>query len=129
MQKRQVNPWTWQDNFGYSQAWRVDAPQSVVFVAGQVSLSADGQLVGEGDFEVQCRQVFRNLQTVLDQAGATFDDVVKFNVYLVDVTNLPIYREVKAEFVKGKQPGSTSVEVKSLAVPGLMIEVEATAVL
>jgi 2-iminobutanoate/2-iminopropanoate deaminase len=129
MQKRQVNPWTWQDNFGYSQAWRVDDPQSVVFVAGQVPLSPDGQLIGEGDFEAQCRQVFRNLQTVLEEAGATFDDVVKFNVYLLDVSNLQTYRDVKAEFVKGKQPGSTSIEVKSLAVPGLMIEVEATAVL
>ena len=65
MEKTQVNPWSWQEQFGYSQAWRVDGAQSVVFLAGQVPLSPDGKLVGEGDFVVQCRQVFENLQTVL----------------------------------------------------------------
>lgn len=129
MEKTQVNPWSWQDEFGYSQAWRVDQAQSVVYLAGQVALSADGQLVGEGDFEAQCRQVFENLETVLGQAGATFDNVVKVTVYLPDVANLPAYRRVKAEFVTGKQPASTALEVKGLAFPELMVEVEAVAVL
>ena len=129
MEKTQVNPWSWQDEFGYSQAWRVDHAQSVVFLAGQVPLGSDGQLVGEGDFAAQCRQVFENLQTVLDQAGATFENVVKVTVYLPDITNLPEYRRVKSEFVTGKQPASTAVEVKGLAFPGLMVEVEAVAVL
>jgi reactive intermediate/imine deaminase len=129
MEKTQVNPWSWQDQFGYSQAWRVDGAQSVVFLAGQVPLSPDGKLVGEGDFVVQCRQVFENLQTVLHEAGATFDNVVKVTVYLPDITNLQAYREVKSEFVTGRQPASTAVEVKGLAFPGLMVEVEAIAVL
>ena len=46
MEKRQVNPWAWQDARGFSQAWRVDGAQTVVFLAGQVPLSADGQIVG-----------------------------------------------------------------------------------
>jgi reactive intermediate/imine deaminase len=129
MEKTQVNPWSWQDQYGYSQAWRVDGPQSVVFLAGQVPLSADGKLVGEGDFVAQCRQVFENLQTVLEQAGASFDSVVKVTVFLPDITNLQAYREVKSEFVTGRQPASTAVEVKGLAFPGLMVEVEAIAVL
>ena len=129
MEKTQVNPWSWQEQFGYSQAWRVDGAQSVVFLAGQVPLSPDGKLVGEGDFVVQCRQVFENLQTVLHEAGATFDNVVKVTVYLPDITNLQAYREVKSEFVTGRQPASTAVEVKGLAFPGLMVEVEAIAVL
>jgi len=129
MEKTQLNPWSWQDKFGYSQGWRVDAPRSIVWVAGQVALDPDGNLVGEGDFDAQCRQVFENLQAVLTAAGATFDDVVKFNVYLTDATNLQRYRDVKAAFVAGRQPASTSVEVKGLAFPALMIEVEAVAVL
>lgn len=129
MEKTQVNPWTWQDEFGYSQAWKVDGAQSVVFLAGQVALSPEGELVGEGDFEAQCRQVFENVGAVLREAGASFEDVVKVTVFLPDITNLPIYRTVKAEFVTGKQPASTSIEVKGLAFPGLMIEVEAVAVL
>jgi 2-iminobutanoate/2-iminopropanoate deaminase len=129
MEKTQLNPWSWQDQYGYSQGWRVDQAQSVVFIAGQIALSPDGQLVGEGDFEAQCRQVFENIRTVLDEAGATFDAVVKVIVYMPDITNLPTYREVKAEFVTGKQPASTAIEVKGLAFPGLMVEVEAIAVL
>ena len=129
MEKTQVNPWSWQDQFGYSQAWRVDNAQAVVFLAGQVALSPDGQLVGEGDFAAQCRQVFENLQAVLDEAGATFENVVKVTVYLPDITNLQEYRRVKAEFVTGRQPASTALEVKGLAFPGLMVEVEAIAVL
>jgi reactive intermediate/imine deaminase len=129
MEKTQVNPWSWQDQFGYSQAWRVDGAHSVVFLAGQVPLSPDGKLVGEGDFVAQCRQVFENLQAVLHDAGATFDNVVKVTVYLPDIANLQAYREVKSEFVTGRQPASTAIEVKGLAFPGLMVEVEAIAVL
>jgi enamine deaminase RidA (YjgF/YER057c/UK114 family) len=77
MQKRQVNPWTWQDRLGFSHAWRVDDAQAVVFLAGQTPLSADGVLVGDGDFQAQTRQVFENLATVLEQAGATFSSIVR----------------------------------------------------
>ena len=129
MEKTQLNPWSWQDKFGYSQGWRVDAPRSIIYIAGQVALDPDGNLVGEGDFAAQCRQVFENLQAVLTEAGATFEDIVKVNVYLTDAANLQIYRDVKAEFVHARQPASTSVEVKGLAFPALLIEVEAVAVL
>ena len=129
MEKRQVNPWTWQDQFGFSQAWRVDGAQSVVFLSGQAAVSAEGQIVGEDDFDAQARQTFENLQTVLDRSGATFESVIKMTVYLTDMTNLPDYGRIKSEFVKGKQPASTAIEVKSLAFPAMMIEVEAIAVL
>ena len=129
MRKQQVNPWSWQDQRGYSQAWKVDGAQSTVFIAGQVSFSADGALVGEGDFDAQCRQVFENLQAVLTQSGATFADVVKLTIFFTDITNLPRYRRIKEEFVSGAQPASTAIEVKGLATPALLIEIEATAVL
>ena len=129
MEKRQINPWEWQNAFGYSQAWRVDAPQSIVYVAGQVAITPDGTVLSDADFATQARQVFRNLQTVLEQSGAAFEDVVKVNVYLTDISRLQEYRDVKAEFVSGPQPASTSVEIKALAVPGLMIEIEAVAIL
>src|SRR5205823_258330 len=53
MNRQQVNPWTWQDRAGFSQAWRVDDAQSIVFVSGQAPISPEGELVGEGDFEAQ----------------------------------------------------------------------------
>src|SRR5436305_14840763 len=127
MEKRQVNPWTWQDRFGCSQAWRVDGAQSLVFVSGQTALSGEGELVGEGDFEAQTRQVFENLSTVLGDAGASLEDIVKFTVYLTDIGNVREYGRIKAEYISGPQPASTAIGVTGLALPGMMIEVEAIA--
>ena len=80
MDKRQVNPGTWQELAGFSQAWRVDGAGSIVFVSGQAPIAADGQRVGEGDFERQARRVLENLKTVLDEAGLGLDTIGKLTV-------------------------------------------------
>ena len=128
MEKRQINPWSWQDRFGFSQAWRVDGAEAVVFVAGQGSVSADGEVVGEGDFEAQVRQTLANLEAVLEQAGASLDSIVKLTVYLTDMGNLREYGRVKAELMPGTPPASTAIQVGALALPGMAIEIEAIAV-
>jgi 2-iminobutanoate/2-iminopropanoate deaminase len=127
MEKKQVNPWSWQDRFGFSQAWRVDGAEAVVFLSGQGPVSAEGELVGD-DFEAQARQTFENLRTVLEQAGASFEAVVKITVYLTDISTLRDFGRIKAEFIDGPQPASTALQVAALALPGMMIEVEAIAV-
>jgi 2-iminobutanoate/2-iminopropanoate deaminase len=129
MDKRQINPWRWQDGFGFSQAWRVDGAQSIVFLSGQGPIAPEGELMGDGDFEAQARQVFENLGTVLEQSGATFDSIVKLVVYVTDASKIRDYARVKAEYIPGSQPASTAIGVTSLALPGMMIEVDATAVL
>jgi enamine deaminase RidA (YjgF/YER057c/UK114 family) len=129
MEKKPINPWEWAEKYMYSQAWRVDGASSVVVFSGQAPLSAEGDLVGEGDFEAQARQVFDNLETVLGQAGASFDDVIKLTAYVTDMTKLGDYGRVRAEYLKGKRPAVTTVGVQSLAFPGMLIEVEALAVL
>lgn len=129
MDKTQVNPWSWQDRAGFSQAWRVDEPRSIIFVAGQAPVSGDGQLVGQDDFEAQVRQTFENLQTVLQQAGAAFDAVVKVTVYLTDVSQIREFARIRDEFIAGPPPASTVVGVTALALPGMMIEIEAIAVI
>jgi 2-iminobutanoate/2-iminopropanoate deaminase len=129
MDKTQINPWTWQDRAGFSQAWRVDGQQSIVFVSGQAPISPDGELVGEGDFDAQTRQVFENLQTVLGEAGASLEAIVKITVYLTDIGKLRDFGRIKADFIPGRQPASTALEVSSLALPGMMVEVEAIAVI
>ncbi len=129
MDKKQVNPWTWQDAYGFSQAWRIDGGSSVVFVSGQGPLNADGEVVGEGDFEVQTRQSFDNLRAVLEQAGATFSDVVKIGVYLTDIARVSDFGRIKADYIAGAQPASTALGVAALAIPSMMLEVEAIAVL
>jgi enamine deaminase RidA (YjgF/YER057c/UK114 family) len=127
MEKRQVNPWTWQDRFGFSQAWRVAGAQAIVFVSGQGPISTDVELVGVGDFEAQTRQVFENLRTVLEQSGASLEDIVKITVYLTDMSTLRDFGRIKADFIPGDQPASTAIGVTSLALPGMTIEVEAFA--
>jgi 2-iminobutanoate/2-iminopropanoate deaminase len=129
MEKRQVNPWSWQDRAGFSQAWRVEGAEAVVFVAGQGAISPEGELVGEGDFEAQVRQTFENLGTVLEQAGASLDSIVKTTVYLTDIGLLGAFGPIRNEFITGPPPASTAIQVGGLAIPGMMVEVEAIAVL
>jgi enamine deaminase RidA (YjgF/YER057c/UK114 family) len=129
LDRRQINPWRWQDRLGFSQAWRVDGARSIVFLAGQAPVSAEGRLVGEGDFEAQTRQVFENLATVLAESGASFASIVKLVVYVTDTTKLLDYARIKGEYIPGAQPASTAIGVASLALPGMLIEVDATAVL
>ena len=128
MEKRQVNPWTWQDNFGFSQAWRLDGAQALILLAGQSSVSAEGELVGDGDFEAQVRQIFENLRVVLEDCGAGLESVFKVVVYLTDIANLPDYERIVAETLPGPKPAGTALEVSALAAPGMMIEIDATAV-
>src|SRR4051812_19044094 len=114
MDKAQINPWTWQDQAGFSQAWKVSGAGSVVFVAGQAAISADGEVVGEGDFDAQVEQVFQNLRAVLEQAGADFSAIVKITVYLTDITKLRDFRQIKAQHMPGPQPASTAIAVSAL---------------
>ena len=113
--------------FGYSHV--VDSPAArIVYISGQVPLDVDGQLVGEGDFEAQTRQVFENLTLALEATGASWTDVVKLNFFLTDVTQLTSVRAIRDEFVNTEQPpASTLVQVSGLFRPEVMIEVEAVA--
>lgn len=129
MNKTQINPWLWQDNFGFSQAWKVDGAQSIIFISGQAGISAEGEVMHAGDFQAQARLTFENLQTVLKHAGASFDNIVKLTAFLVDMKKLLELSAVQAEFFKNKRPAQTVVEISSLALPGMMIEVEAIAVI
>jgi len=103
----------------------------MVFIAGQVSIDADGNLVAPGDFAGQVKQVFANLRTALRGAGATPADVTKLTIFVVGYT--PALRAVIGEaraaiFRAGELPASTLVGVQALAEPGYLLEVEAIAV-
>jgi len=114
---------------GYSQAVEV-RPGRIIYVAGQVSMDRSGKLVGEGDMRAQAQQTFENLKAALEASGAKFENVVKLNYYVLDVTQLPAVREVRDKFVNtANPPASTAVEVKRLFREGFLIEVEAVAAL
>ncbi len=100
-----------------------------LFLAGQVAVDSDGSLVGEGDMRAQVRQVLENMRTVLASQGADFSNVVKINIFTVDIEAFRGAAEVRAEFFGGYPPASTLVQVVRLARPEFLVEIEAVAVL
>jgi enamine deaminase RidA (YjgF/YER057c/UK114 family) len=124
-----IDPETLHRPFGYTHVVEATAGRPVD-ISGQVALDRDGELVGPGDIRAQARQVLENLQAALQAVETSFDQVVKLNVYLLDITQLPAIREIRDQYVNTtRPPASTAVEVRRLAVDGLLIEVEAVAVL
>ena len=124
-----ISPKSMHKPVGYSHAAKVDDGKPV-FIAGQVALDASGDLVGRGDFGAQTQQVFENLKRAVEAAGGGFSDIIKLNVYVVDVSRLPEYREVRDRFIDPqKPPASTAVQVAALFRPEFLIEVEAIAAL
>jgi reactive intermediate/imine deaminase len=114
--------------FGYSQA--VDARATrFVFVSGQVALDAEGQLVGQGDFAAQARQVFENLTAALEAAELSWADVVKLGYFVRDVSEVASLRAIRDEYIDTEHPpASTLVEVSRLVRDEFLVEIEAIAV-
>jgi 2-iminobutanoate/2-iminopropanoate deaminase len=99
-----------------------------IYVSGQGAFDASGNLVGAGDVVVQTRQVLENMKTALAAAGATLDDVVKVTVYLKNRDDRPRVNEVRKEYFKANKPASTLVEISRFAIEGMLVEIEAIAV-
>jgi enamine deaminase RidA (YjgF/YER057c/UK114 family) len=94
-----------------------------------VPLDAEGQLIGEGDFEAQTRQVFENLTRALEAADASWSDVVKLDYFLRDVGQIGAVRAIRDEYVDtANPPASTLVEVSGLFRPDVLVEIQATAI-
>ena len=108
---------------------RVDNPRSLIFLSGQLSRDAHGQLVGKGDMAEQTRQAIRNMQTVLEAAGGKLEDIVQLIVFTTDMRHFQEIVAARMEFFRTKLPTSTIVEVNHLADPGLLIEFHAIAAL
>jgi enamine deaminase RidA (YjgF/YER057c/UK114 family) len=131
MEQRRINPWAWQDQYGFSQAIDVTAASRVVYCAGQTSSNEDGQTVSAGDMAAQAARALDNLESVLGQAGLGLENVVRLNTYTVDVDRyLAEGARVIGERLgaAGVQPAATLLGITRLAYPDLLIEIEATAV-
>ncbi len=128
---RFLNPKTMAPPPGYTYVVEATGPNRVIFIAGQLGLDLDNKLVGgPGDFRAQCAKAFENLGFALASIGATFNDVVKINNYLTDMSHIGIFREVRDAFLHTKAPpASTTVAISALARPGALFEIEAVAVL
>ena len=129
MERRIVNPWTWQDQLGFVQANETSGVERVLHCAGQTSVDADGQPLHEGDMGAQVGQALDNLETVLSEAGFSLADVVRLNYFVTDVDAFIQAGEVYgAKLAEAEcRPASTLLGVARLAFPQLLVEIEATA--
>ncbi len=130
MERKIVNPWTWQDQFGFAQAIEVTNGQRTLYCAGQTPTDENGTVVYAGDMAAQIEKAFDNLELVLEKADFSLADVVRLNYY---TTNVDLLLEnwgvLVARLAKaGCRPSSTLLGVARLAFPDILIEIEATAV-
>jgi enamine deaminase RidA (YjgF/YER057c/UK114 family) len=98
-----------------------------IFVSGQLARDRHGNVVGKGDMRAQLRQVGENLKAALAAAGATLNDIVKATTYVTDIEEFFRHVDVRMEYF-GALPASTTVEVRRLAQPDLLVEIEVIAV-
>jgi enamine deaminase RidA (YjgF/YER057c/UK114 family) len=117
----------------YMQVARV-APQELAFIAGQVSVDASGNLIGQDNFEAQCVQVFANIHQALGSVGADWKNVVEFTSYLVraqDVTEFTAFRRrlYPEMFPSGEYPPNTLLVINRLAHESYLLEIQTVAAL
>ncbi len=127
---KKINPWKWQDAFGFSQAIETSGHQRVLRCAGQTSVNADGAPQHAGDMAAQMALALDNLETVLKAADMTLGNVVRLNAYVTDIDAAlqhfgPLEQRLTAA---GVQPAITLLGVARLFAPELMVELEADAV-
>ena len=107
----------------YSQVVRKGA---LVTTAGMIALDAEGRVVGEGDVGAQTRQVMKNIEAALGAVGASLSDVVKTTIFLSDMAHYQGMNAVFNEYFQGNPPARSTVQT-GLALPSLMVEIEALA--
>lgn len=111
----------------YSHVVVVEGGRRTIFIAGQVPRDKDGKTVGKGDMGAQIKQVGENITAALKAAGASLADVVKTTTYVTDMTEFFKHTDVRMKYF-GALPTSTTVEVRKLADPDFLVEIEAMAI-
>ena len=130
IERQVINPWSWQDQFGFVQAQAVSGAERTIYCSGQTSVDADGNPIHEGDMVAQVGQAMDNLESVLRASGCSLANVVRLNYYTTDLDGFfPAMEALKARLeAAGCRPTATLLEVSRLALPPLLVELEATAV-
>ncbi len=129
MNKTKINSKDFAKRMGaYSHGYKVEICDSVlVFTTGQIALDKEGNVLYPDDPAKQAEFVYESLQKILNEAGASLDDVVKTMVFVTDMDDFSKISEVRNKYFKNAEPVSTLVEVKKLVKEGCRVEIEVIA--
>lgn len=124
-----LNPPTIAAPTGYTHVVETSGGRTV-YISGQVSYSAAGEVVGAGDTRLQAEQVFANIGAALEAVGGSFSDVVKLGIFLLDMSDFTAVREVRDTYVNTAQPpASTTVQVSAFVFDWTRLEIDVVAVI
>lgn len=126
----QIIPNTFTPTMGaYSHGIKVPLPGAdMIFVTGQIAMDSDGNVVAPFDTEKQTEFVFQNIQAILNEAGASLDDVVKAQIFLTNMNDFSKVSPIRNKYFVNSKPVSTLVEVNKLVKEGCCVEIEVIAI-
>jgi enamine deaminase RidA (YjgF/YER057c/UK114 family) len=129
MDRQIINPWTWQDAFGFVQANKVSDVARVLVCSGQTSVDSEGRPLHAGDMKAQIGQAVDNLETVLASGGMKLSDVVRLNYYTTDVDGFMAAAETTGQRLAQAEcrAASTLLGVTRLFAPEILVEIDAIA--
>jgi enamine deaminase RidA (YjgF/YER057c/UK114 family) len=113
----------------YSHCVKVTGGSTMVFTSTVTAIDIDWNVIGVGDIRAQTRKTIENLKIALEEAGAGIKDIVKVNWYLVNIEHFKTVLEVREEMFEGHRPASGTIPIGKLALPELLLEADAIAVL
>jgi enamine deaminase RidA (YjgF/YER057c/UK114 family) len=116
----------WEDVVGYSRAVKVG---NIIEVSGTVAADEDGNAIGRDDAFQQTIYILEKIGKILEEAGASFNDVVRTRMFVTDITRFNEYARAHAEIFSSIRPCTSMIEIKALVSPEYLIEIEVTAVL
>jgi 2-iminobutanoate/2-iminopropanoate deaminase len=127
--KTRLNPPNANTMAAYSQGMKIDLGNSyMVLLSGQIALDASGNAVAPNDIEKQTRYIFESIKTVLAQAEASIEDVVKAQIFLTDMSQYPKVSAIRNEYFAKVKPVSTLIEINRTVKEGCDIEIEVMAI-
>jgi len=130
MKKQKINSSEFAERMGaYSHGYKIDVGNAeIIFTTGQIAMDKNGNVLYPNDPAKQAELVFESLQKILNQAGASLDDVVKATVFVTDMKDFKEISKVRNKYFKTSEPVSTLVEVNKLVKDGCRVEIEVIAV-